>query len=689
MRKIISVLVALGLVLGFSLVTATPVAAHPGTTYYVSTAGNDASGSGTAGNPWRTIQYAIGQVSANDTIIVAAGSYKENVVIDKSLTLKGAQAGVDARTRSGAETIIEPSEEEAGISIITTDGRVIVIDGLTVQNGAHGIINSDYVEAGLGVKADITVKNVRVLNPGEFGISLTFAVKTTVEYCYVENAEIAINAGAVLPAPPTVASLKNNEVVNSQFGITGYLKDSLIEGNLIRDFSNGGVGISAQFLNTEIKNNTVTGYVKGTAMTFEKSHHDRPISENVTVKANSFTGNQRGIYVWPDQTELKGITVNFNNIADNSLSGVRNEGGETLDATRNWWGDASGPSGEGPGQGDAVTGDVDFEPWLGAAIVTVKTETAINATVDAKAEADIEVAVNGTATVTVAQYADNPRGDAPRCFTSLDKYIDVYAPNTTQVTELGIRLYYTNDELTAAGISEESLRPFSWNGTAWVQCSYSGVNTTSSNGYSGYIWAEIRSDTTPTLAQLTGTPFGGYGLRSLVLFIATPELPDGQEGSAYEARLEACVGAEPYTWAITNGALPDGLGLDINTGIVSGKPTKAGVFDFTVTVTDAAQITATAEFSITIKGTCFIATVAYGTYTAQEIDILREFRDEILLPNSLGATLVSFYYEMSPPIANVVSRNEALRTAVRAGFVDPIVAVLDWSHDLWSAGASQ
>jgi hypothetical protein len=634
-----------------------------------------------------TIQEAVDAASDNDTIMVAAGLYKENVVIDKSLTLKGAQAGVDARNRSGAETIIEP-DEGTGIKVITTDGRVVVIDGLTVRNAVHAMSTPEFAP----MAADIIVRNVRVLNPSEFGISLTFTLRTTVEYCYVEGAKIAINAGAVQPAPPTVAIFRNNEVVNSEFGITGYLKDSLIEGNLIRDFANGGVAISAQFLNTEIRNNTVTGYVKGAAMTFEKSHHDRPISENVTVKGNTFTGNLHGIYVFPDQTELKGITVNFNNIADNSWRGVRNDGGETLDATRNWWGASDGPRGAGPGNGDAVSANVDFEPWLGAALVTVKTETVTDdGTVNAKDEADTEVAVNGTATVTAAQYAGNPGGDAPRCFTSLDKYINIYVPDTVKVTELGIRLYYANDELTAAGISEESLQLFSWNGTAWVECSDSGVNTTSTNGYSGYIWAQIRGDTRPTLAQLTGTPFGGYGLLSSVLFIATAELPDGQEGVAYEAELEACVGTEPYTWAIIDGGLPDGVGLDTVSGIISGTPTTAGVFDFTVTVTDDDKNEATAQLSITIKqaGLCFIATAAYGTDTAKEINILREFRDTVLLSSSLGARFVSLYYKTSPHIANFISQHEVLRTAVRVGFVDPIAAILTWTHDLWSARASQ
>jgi len=92
--------------------------------------------------------------------------------------------------------------------------------------------------------------------------------------------------------------------------------------------------------------------------------------------------------------------------------------------------------------------------------------------------------------------------------------------------------------------------------------------------------------------------------------------------------------------------------------------------------------------SETNGGFCFIATAAYGTDTARELDILRKFRDTVLLPNSLGAKFVSFYYETSPPMADFISQNEVLRTAVRVCFIDPIVKVLNWSHDLWSARGS-
>ena len=81
---------------------------------------------------------------------------------------------------------------------------------------------------------------------------------------------------------------------------------------------------------------------------------------------------------------------------------------------------------------------------------------------------------------------------------------------------------------------------------------------------------------------------------------------------------------------------------------------------------------------------CFVATAAYGTDTAEEINLLREFRDVVLLPSGSGAEFVSLYYEVSPPIAEVISQHDFLRTAVRVGFIDPVVAILDWSHALWS-----
>ena len=62
---------------------------------------------------------------------------------------------------------------------------------------------------------------------------------------------------------------------------------------------------------------------------------------------------------------------------------------------------------------------------------------------------------------------------------------------------------------------------------------------------------------------------------------------------------------------------------------------------------------------------CFIATAAFGTETAGKIDTLRSFRDRCLLTNGPGRSFVKFYYEKSPPMAEIVRSRAWLRAAVR------------------------
>ena len=85
-----------------------------------------------------------------------------------------------------------------------------------------------------------------------------------------------------------------------------------------------------------------------------------------------------------------------------------------------------------------------------------------------------------------------------------------------------------------------------------------------------------------------------------------------------------------------------------------------------------------------ITGYCFIATAAYGTETAAELDILRDFRDHVLLKNTLGSQFVEVYYKLSPPVADFIARNDFLRAVVREVLIGPIVNILQWSQGLWS-----
>jgi hypothetical protein len=83
-----------------------------------------------------------------------------------------------------------------------------------------------------------------------------------------------------------------------------------------------------------------------------------------------------------------------------------------------------------------------------------------------------------------------------------------------------------------------------------------------------------------------------------VIFNTAPTLPDGQATVPYSQTLSA-TGVPPYSFAVTAGSLPGGLSLSSG-GALSGTPTVAGDFSFTITVTDHAATQASGTFSLHI-----------------------------------------------------------------------------------------
>ncbi|MCL1526428.1 putative Ig domain-containing protein [Xanthomonas nasturtii] len=95
---------------------------------------------------------------------------------------------------------------------------------------------------------------------------------------------------------------------------------------------------------------------------------------------------------------------------------------------------------------------------------------------------------------------------------------------------------------------------------------------------------------------VTATDAGSFtGNQAYSLTVAGPNLvlpastlPAGTAGQAYSAAITpATGGTAPYSYALTGGVLPTGVVVDVATGTLSGTPTVAGTFNFTLTVSDS------------------------------------------------------------------------------------------------------
>jgi hypothetical protein len=69
---------------------------------------------------------------------------------------------------------------------------------------------------------------------------------------------------------------------------------------------------------------------------------------------------------------------------------------------------------------------------------------------------------------------------------------------------------------------------------------------------------------------------------------------------------------------------------------------------------------------------CFVATAAYGSRMAGDVQMLRHFRDTMLRGSVLGELAVETYYTFGPPVAGVVGESDLLRALAR-GVLSPIV----------------
>ena len=348
-----------------------------------------------AGDPatYATIQAAVDAAKAGGTVTVDAGSYAESVRINKALTVQGAQAGVDARSNvrqsaTGVESVVTGATTTAGVgAVFTVAADGVTIDGFTVQ----GQTTKD-LATGAGI----------VIAPGVSG--------TTIVNDLVQNNVSGLflsNASASNPATIRHNVFKGNNNAGTNGGRGIYTDQSISGGTLTNvvidanSFVNNRGGTSTTTLeaavalestsnaasqtNITVSNNTfdangkailafnTTGLLfTGNVVTrgldwysgivrFEGNDHDVTITGN-TLYAN--TGPAVAVDCKGFPGDNSGFVVTGNNIYGNGTTSGKNFGivvnGDvyqgTFDARYNYWGNASGPSGDGSGTGDSVYG---------------------------------------------------------------------------------------------------------------------------------------------------------------------------------------------------------------------------------------------------------------------------------------------------------------------------------------------
>ncbi|MCR4536819.1 putative Ig domain-containing protein [Pseudomonas sp. 18.1.10] len=123
------------------------------------------------------------------------------------------------------------------------------------------------------------------------------------------------------------------------------------------------------------------------------------------------------------------------------------------------------------------------------------------------------------------------------------------------------------------------------------------ITYTPTAGYSGadsFTYTATNASGTSSPATITLT------VSAPTIAVGPTTLPSGTVSTAYSQALTASNGTAPYTYAITSGSVPTGLSLSAS-GTLSGTPSAAGTFNFTVTATDANSATGARAYSVTIS----------------------------------------------------------------------------------------
>ncbi len=362
-----------------------------------------------------SIQDGIDAADTGDIVNVLAGQYDDPVNINvEGLALKGAQAGADGRDRDPEDLDNETIVSVPGDKAFVVEADDVTIDGFTFKESQWGI----HVPAGEEFSGTQVLNNMflgnergglRFHNEGNSAKPALIQYNLFIETSgapagaifigdgdaiaeeadqknividsnkFVDNAHSTINIAALTSSIDITVSNNVFEETASEPNVFAVIvigdSDGVeISGNTFTDT----VGIPIYFVggadNTEIIGNLIEGGASWAiaVLRWDFGVYEGEMAENtnLTITGNTIRNNETGGIVLVEDAYDDSVLINHNNIYDNGNSGygVRADGPETVDATDNWWGHGTGPfhETENPdGQGDAVSDNVNFRPWIG------------------------------------------------------------------------------------------------------------------------------------------------------------------------------------------------------------------------------------------------------------------------------------------------------------------------------------
>ncbi|MFC1861502.1 hypothetical protein ACFLYL_04455, partial [Chloroflexota bacterium] len=285
---------------------------------------------------FQTIQKAVDCALSGDTIEVAAGTYNENVVINKDLTLLGAQAGVCASDRDGTEneSVIDAGITPQNYAAIefTANYLSVTIDGFKIIGSRGAVTTKGYDNTGVDLSEFHFLNNIVEANISQYGTSDAALVFVQANVTEIDCNDISPTA---IQSPQTNAlrvifTASNPPKVDAHY-------------NKLHNASSSGFGVTGNDNNTciNVTHNEIFGNYDDGIFTYNSCFATLNITDN-SIYSNGKKGIKFATGIACNPTVID-INVNCNNIYDNGEEGLYNElGNPMVDAEGNWWGDDDG-----------------------------------------------------------------------------------------------------------------------------------------------------------------------------------------------------------------------------------------------------------------------------------------------------------------------------------------------------------